>query len=253
MGFGTIIRLATAALFIVLSHGAATAQEVKRPLAVVELFTSQGCSSCPPADAYLAELADRGDVVALSYHVDYWDYLGWRDTLGAAANTERQRAYGRTFGSGSVYTPQAVINGRQHMSGAKRQDIASTMQGLADDGKGMNVDVSAEYSGESILIRLGDGTGYPRKAHVVIAYFEPVSKVEIARGENTGRTITYRNAVKSLQTVGMWHGKATRLEVPHDEIAAKGAGGCAILLQKVGKDGLPGPVIGATLVPIPAS
>jgi hypothetical protein len=87
----------------------------------------------------------------------------------------------------------------------------------------------------------------------VLAYFETVSKIAIARGENMGRTITYRNSVTSLQTVGMWHGKATRLEVPHDEITAKGAGGCAILLQKVGKDGLPGPILGAALVPIPGS
>ena len=252
MALGTIIRLA-AALFIVLPHGAAAAAEVKRPLAVVELFTSQGCNSCPPADEYLAELAGRGDIVALSYHIDYWDYLGWRDTLGSPANTERQRAYGRSFGDRSVYTPQAIINGRQHMSGAKRHDIAATMKSLADAGNGMTVDVSASYSGESILIDLGQGSGYPRKAHVVIAYFEPASRIEIARGENRGRIITYRNSVMSLQTVGMWHGKTTRLEVPLDEIAARGAGGCAILLQKVGKDGLPGPIIGATLVPIPAS
>lgn len=246
-------RLAIAALSIMLSHGAAAAQEVKRPLAVVELFTSQGCSSCPPADEYLAELADRGDVLALSYHVDYWDYLGWRDTLGSPAHTDRQHAYGRAFGSRSVYTPQAVINGRQHMSGAKRNDIAATMDSLAGSGKGLSVEVSASYSGESILIDLGEDDSRGKKAHVVIAYFEPAARVAIARGENTGRTITYRNAVTSLQTVGMWHGRSARLEVPHDEIAAKGAGGCAVLLQKVGKDGLPGPIIGATLVPIPAS
>lgn len=253
MGLGTIIRLAAAALFIVLPHGEAAAAEVKRPLAVVELFTSQGCSSCPPADEYLGELAGRGDIVALSYHIDYWDYLGWRDTLGSPANTERQRAYGRSFGDRSVYTPQAVINGREHMSGAKRQEIAATVENLDRAGHGMAVDVSADYSGESLLIDLGAGSGYPRKAHVVIAYFQPATRIEIAKGENRGRTMTYRNSVTSLQTVGMWHGKSTRLEVPVDEIAARGAGGCAILLQKVGRDGLPGPIIGATLVPIPAS
>jgi len=253
MDLRTVTRLATATLFLACSFGTALAQDARRPLAVVELFTSQGCSSCPPADAFLGELADRGDVVALSYHVDYWDYLGWRDTLGARANTERQRAYGRSFGVGSVYTPQAVVNGRQHMSGAKRDEVAGAMESLASGGNGMNVQVSASYSGESIMIELGEGSGYPRKAHVVIAYFEPASRVAITRGENSGRTVVYRNAVKSLQTVGMWHGKATRLEVPRDDIASRGAGGCAILLQKVGKDGLPGPIIGATLVPIPAS
>lgn len=246
-------RLATAAMLFALLQGAAAAQDATRPLAVVELFTSQGCSSCPPADAFLAELADRGDVVALSYHVDYWDYLGWRDTLGSPANTERQRAYGRSFGSRSVYTPQAVINGREHMSGAKGEDISATMESLARASKGMNVDVSASYSGESIMIDLGEATGYPRKAHVVVAYFEPARQVDIARGENAGRQAVYRNSVTSLQTVGMWHGETTKLEVPHDEIASRGAGGCAILLQKVGKDGTPGPIIGATLLPIPAS
>jgi hypothetical protein len=137
-----IIKLATAALLVMLSIGVAAAQQVKRPLAVIELFTSQGCSSCPPADEYLAELADRGDVVALAYHVDYWDHLGWRDTLGSPANTERQRAYGGSFGSHSVYTPQAVINGRQHMSGAKRGDIEATMRDLAGSGEGIQPDSS---------------------------------------------------------------------------------------------------------------
>ena len=102
----------------------AFAGDVKKPSGVVELFTSQGCSSCPPADAVLAELAEAGDVVALGYHVDYWDYLGWKDTLGSPENTARQYEYGKSFGDRSVYTPQAVINGRTHVNGAKREAVA---------------------------------------------------------------------------------------------------------------------------------
>lgn len=246
MRFDLLIRL-TAAAAIVLMANTASGGNAARPLAVVELFTSQGCSSCPPADGILSELADRGDLVALSYHVDYWDYLGWRDTLATTGNTERQYAYGRSFGARSVYTPQAVVNGRLHMSGAQRQRIDGTIDRLAAAGEGMTIDVSAAYSGESIVIRLGEGAG-GQKAHVVLAYFDPESTVTIRRGENTGRTVTYRNAVTSVQTVGMWHGDAERLEVPVAEMEMRGAGGCAILLQQVDSKGLPGAILGATLV-----
>lgn len=246
MRFDLLIRL-TAAAAIALMANTASGGNAARPLAVVELFTSQGCSSCPPADGILSELADRGDLVALSYHVDYWDYLGWRDTLATTGNTERQYAYGRSFGVRSVYTPQAVVNGRLHMSGAQRQRIDGTIDRLAAAGEGMTIDVSAAYSGESIVIRLGEGAG-SQKAHVVLAYFDPESTVTIRRGENAGRTVTYRNAVKSVQTVGMWHGHAERLEVPVAEMEMRGAGGCAILLQQVDSKGLPGVILGATLV-----
>lgn len=247
MRSNTLMKLAAAAALTMLAAGTSVAGDVKRPLAVVELFTSQGCSSCPPADRVLAEFADRGDIVALSYHVDYWDYLGWRDTLASSANTERQYAYGHTFGDRSVYTPQAVINGRQHMSGSQRQGILNAIGHMQGADEGLTIDVSAVYSGESIVIRLGDGAD-KQKAHVVLAYFEPETTVAIARGENTGRTVTYRNSVTSVQTVGMWHGNSERLEIPVAEMELRGVGGCAILLQKVDKNGLPGAIIGAALV-----
>src|SRR5690606_29247620 len=119
--------LAAVAAALVLAGGPVRADEIRRPLGVVELFTSQGCSSCPPADEALVELAARGDVIALSFHVDYWDYLGWRDTLASPANTQRQQGYARAFGAQSVYTPQAVINGRTHTSGAKKAEIEQTL------------------------------------------------------------------------------------------------------------------------------
>ncbi len=247
------VRTALAALAAFAAAGLAHAGEAKRPLGVVELFTSQGCASCPPADVALAEFAGRGDVIALGYHVDYWDYLGWRDTLATPANTQRQQAYAKSFDSQSVYTPQAVVNGRVHMSGAKKEAIGSALASMATSDEGMRVDVSADWSGESIMIDIGNGFTAHQKAHVLVAYFDSARRVEIERGENRGQSIVYRNAVTSLQSVGMWHGRATRLEVPLGEAARTRAGGCAILLQKVSKDGKPGAILGATLLPIPES
>ena len=126
--FLPFLTLAAAlAIFGVAAPGA-DEQKPAKLLGVVELFTSQGCNSCPPADAALAKLAARGDVVALGYHVDYWDYLGWSDTLGSKANTERQYAYARGLNRRGVYTPQAVINGRAHTNGGRYGEIVSTMR-----------------------------------------------------------------------------------------------------------------------------
>jgi hypothetical protein len=222
--------------------------ESPRLRGVVELFTSQGCRSCPPADEILGELAAKGDVVALAYHVDYWDYLGWKDTLGSPDNTKRQRDYGRTFGIRSVYTPQAVINGQAHVNGAKRDEITATLDELAKAGKGMSVELKAEQVGESIVIETGAGPTYS-KAHLVLVFFEDAMPVQIERVENTGSTIMYWNAVTGIQTAGMWKGKPTRFELPMSAITDKG--GCAALLQSVSKDGLPGPILGATILRSP--
>lgn len=232
---------------------AAAAGAAERPLGVVELFTSQGCSSCPPADVVLAELATRGDIVALAYHVDYWDYLGWRDTMGSAENTRRQRDYSAGFGSGSVYTPQAVINGRVHVNGADRISVDGAIERMADTADGLTVDVSVSRDGDSIIIETGPAPGRKRNAHLVLVYFDRVQTVEIKRGENSGKTVTYWNAVTGIQTVGMWHGTARRYELPVSEIARKGSGGCAVLLQEARKNGLPGPVLGATIMAKPSS
>jgi hypothetical protein len=225
-----------------------TGGESRKPLGVVELFTSQGCSSCPPADAFFSELVAKGEVIALAYHVDYWDYLGWHDTLARPENTQRQRDYGRAFGVRSVYTPQAVINGRAHVNGAKRAAVTGTLETLQSAGKGLSVELTAAEQGESIVIETGGGPTYS-KAHLVLVFFEDAKPVTIERGENSGSTITYWNAVTAVQTAGMWKGKPTRFELPASEIAKKG--GCAALLQSVSKDGLPGPILGATIIRSP--
>ncbi|MBN9219648.1 MAG: thioredoxin family protein [Mesorhizobium sp.] len=217
-----------------------------KPLGVVELFTSQGCSSCPPADAFFAELADRQDIVALSYHVDYWDYLGWKDTLSRKENTERQYDYMRAFGSRSVYTPQAVINGRVHVNGANRAEVDGALIRMARSGEGMHVPVKVSRTSDRVIIDAGDAGAGPNDAHVIIVYFDKPQTVKIAQGENSGRKMTYWNAVTGIQTAGMWHGKAQRYELPMTEITKKG--GCAVLLQSVGKDGMPGPILGAAFI-----
>jgi len=230
----------------------AAAQSVDgKPRAVVELFTSQGCSSCPPADAYFADLARRGDVVALAYHVDYWDYLGWGDTLADPENTARQRDYARALGQRSVYTPQVVVNGREHMNGANRGKIEGAVADMDAAGKGLVIDVSIRQTPESIIIDTGAGTHRKGKANVVLVFFEPATQVEIARGENAGKSISYWNAVSAIQAAGMWHGREMRLEIPSSELKKKGAGGCAVLLQAMGKDGAPGPIIGAAILDHP--
>src|SRR5690554_4976429 len=151
--FGIIVGLVAAAT-LTLPAGADSARN--RPKAVVELFTSQGCSSCPPADAFLAELAGRDDVVGLAYHVDYWDYLGWNDTLANADNSARQKQYNDAFASRSVYTPQAVINGREHVNGAKKAEVSGAMSRLDGQGEGMAIDVAVTYDNDSIIIETGE-------------------------------------------------------------------------------------------------
>jgi hypothetical protein len=231
---------------LAVSATSSIAEDIQKPSGVVELFTSQGCNSCPPADAVLADLAESGDVVALGYHVDYWDYLGWKDTLGSAENTARQYQYGKTFGDRSVYTPQAVINGRTHVNGARRGDIAGALTDMAKTGSGLTVGVTVTRSGESIIIDTAGVPGGTGDAHLVLVHFDPMRPIEIERGENKGRTITYANPVTDIQTAGMWHGRPARFEFPQSEIANKG--GCAVLLQSVSKDGVPGPILGAAVI-----
>lgn len=212
---------------------------------VVELFTSQGCSSCPPADAELARLADEGKVLALSYHVDYWNYLGWADTLSSPASSERQYGYARTLKRKNVYTPQAVINGLDHANGADRAAVASIVKKLSAVGAGLTVDVDVEKSQDGLTITVGKGAG---KANIVAVYFDEATTVNIERGENAGRAITYRHSVREVETVGMWDGEAKVLKLPGSVLSARPGTGCAILLQVVGPDGSPGAILGAAMI-----
>jgi hypothetical protein len=236
----TLIRktlaLAPVALIAVNVQAYAGATRIK---GVVELFTSQGCSSCPPADKVLSGLAKREDVIALGYHVDYWDYLGWKDTLGSPDNTERQQAYRRSLRSSSVYTPQAVINGATHVVGSDGAAIEGALnQPLA-------IELSIEKMQGSVKINVPKADIGGRKVHAVMVRYGVDENVSVQRGENHGQTIKYANPVTGIQTLGMWHGEPATFELPDDAIFGSKGAGCAILLQSVGADGTPGEILGA--------
>lgn len=223
----------------------ALAGEVRAPKGVVELFTSQGCSSCPPADATLGELVAQGDVVALSYHVDYWNYLGWTDTLSSKENTERQYGYAKTFGRNGVYTPQAVINGRDHVKGKELSIINDKVEELRDTDKGLIVPVTAAMRGDEIEIEIGEGKG---QADVVVAYFTKRQRVEVTKGENSGKTMDYWHSVYDVQSVGTWNGQSMKLTLPGKLMGKSKKDGCAILLQTSGPGGEPAAILGATIL-----
>ncbi len=229
--------------------GAAHAQDLGKLKGVVELFTSQGCASCPPADAALKQLIEQGNVVALAYHVDYWNYLGWNDTMSSKDNTARQYAYARTLGRSSVYTPQAVLNGRDHLNGADLGAINVKLDDLSRAGQGLTVPVSAAMKGDELEIDIAAGMG---KANVVVAYFDREQRVDVTKGENTGQQIAYMHSVSDVETVGMWEGKPMHLTLPANVMDKAGRKGLAIMLQSSTATGDPAAIIGATVMTVGA-
>ena len=218
------------------------------PKAVVELFTSQGCSSCPPADSYLGELVDRDDVIALSVHVDYWDYIGWKDTFGSPDNSLRQRAYAIERGDRRVYTPQMVINGGEHYVGSNKRAVE---RGLKSASLPLKINVS-ETNG-AIHIEIDDASELTdRHTTVRLVTYSSKVPVKIARGENHGRTITYHNIVRSMRPIGMWEGSAMKIDLPVHEIMSKDVSGCVIIVQEDGSNG-PGRILGAAVLPRPST
>ncbi|MBK8456259.1 MAG: DUF1223 domain-containing protein [Phyllobacteriaceae bacterium] len=220
----------------------ASAQDVPAH-GVVELFTSQGCSSCPPADANLAKLAQDKNLVTLAYHVDYWDYLGWRDTLASPANTERQHGYARMFDARSVYTPQAVLNGRTHVNGADGPAVSAALETSK-----LGVAVRLTRIDDRVVAETGTGPAPTGEAVIVFVWYKGDAAVKVERGENKGDTIRYVNSVLSVSTTGMYHGEAGRFEMPVSEAAKSGADGCAVLVQEIGPGGAPGAILGAAAI-----
>lgn len=222
-----------------------------RPLkGVVELFTSQGCVSCPPADRAFETLASQPDVVALAYHVDYWNYRGWTDTLGSPDNTARQYAYARSFGRSGVYTPQAVLNGRVQMKGTDSQALSGKIDSLRTSGDGLSVAVNAAIRGDELALNIGSGVG---EADVIVVYFKRRKDVDVLKGENKGQRITYLNSVTDIQSVGMWRGKEINISLPAKVLRTDGCDGFAVLLQSSTPAGDPGKIIGAAMVLAPTS
>lgn len=207
---------------------------------VVELFTSQGCSSCPPADALLGKLADRNDVIAMTLPVDYWDYLGWKDTFASPANSARQRAYAATRGDGQVYTPQVVVNGVLHAVGSHPDSVDAAIAEATRATQPWRPGFTVTNNQGELQIDIPAMTNGARGT-VWLADYVHAQSVAIQRGENSGREIVYTNVVKKLTAIGEWDGSAATISVKLAGLMAKGSDGCIVFLQK----GNGGPILGA--------
>jgi hypothetical protein len=214
------------------------------PRAVIELFTSQGCSSCPAADKIVGELANDPSVIALSLPIDYWDYLGWKDTLADARFTARQKAYSHMRGDRDVYTPQVVVNGSKHVVGSDREGIESAMGDTKRDGV-MSVPVSMTVNGKQINVSVAaSDKGSVAPGEVWICSVSKAVPIAIGRGENRGRQVTYHNVVRNILKVGDWNGTAGSWTVPLENISREGVDAAVVYVQNGNRD-KPGPMLGA--------
>ncbi|MBS7587132.1 DUF1223 domain-containing protein [Ancylobacter defluvii] len=224
-------------------QAAKTVHAVEKPRAVIELFTSQGCSACPPADKLLAEIADRPDVIALTLAVDYWDYLGWKDTLAKHGHTSRQKAYAKLRGDSKMFTPQAVVNGSAMAVGNDRSALEQTLA----TSRAPDLPVKLSVQGGKLHVAVGPGTG---SGEVWLCPVASKAKVEIGRGENEGSEVTYHNVVRGWVKLGDWTGAAASFEAPLRRPGDMDVDALAVLVQS-GSATAPGPILGAALQPIP--
>ncbi len=212
-------------------------------LTVVELFTSQGCSSCPPADSVLTTLSDRPNILALSWAVDYWDRLGWRDTFSSPLYSKRQRAYNRRLGRGGVYTPQLFVNGEDQAVGSRRDEVDVALT-RAKDKVRQTVTPILSISGNQIQVALPE-TDLEDMAAIQFVWFLSGADVAVGSGENRGRSLHYSTVVRDAEWATDWQGDARTLTLPVSSIADKGADCFAVLIQSGYADG---PVMGASYI-----
>lgn len=232
------IALGCLALFLALTPALAA----ERAPVVVELFTSEGCSSCPPADAYLGELSKRPGVIALSFHVDYWNRLGWTDPFSSAAATARQKGYAESLKQSYVYTPEMVVDGRVHEAGSRREKM-ETLIDAARTNAVLPIMVTRKNNG-TFEATLPAAVGATTDATVWLVLYDRSQTVAVKTGENGGRTITHANVVRDIRRIGGWNGQATRLPLPIDAVASRDRSGAAIIVQS----GSYGSVLGAGVI-----
>ncbi len=216
--------------------GSAGVNAQSRP-AVVELFTSEGCSSCPPAETYIGELAQRSDVLALAFHVDYWDDLGWRDRFGLPAAVQRQRAYAGSLRLSSVYTPQVVIDGHADFVGSDRASISRALAGKRD-----GVAVALSVRDGEVLVDL-DAQQNAAPSDVLLVAYLRTAVSPIGRGENAGRTLKEFNIVRDFHSLGRWAGQKQQYHARVDSLP-RDSTDVAVLVQPAGQ----APIIGAATV-----
>lgn len=209
------------------------------PLAVVELFTSQGCSSCPPADRILGDLDGDENIIALAYHVNYWDYIGWPDTFGSESNSNFQRDYAAARNKPRIYTPQLMINGYEDVVGSRRGDVNAAISRAS-----LAIPVTLATHAEMLEVTIA---GQPDLAEAVVwlVTYKDRAVVEVERGENRGKTFTYAQIVTGRQVLGMWEPQSgARVKLPLAEVLGTQSDGIAIIVQQ-DLDGLPGRILGA--------
>lgn len=228
---------------LILAYGigatASDAQEVgARGPVVIELYTSQGCSSCPPADEMLTYLTKREDVIPLALHVDYWDYIGWKDSFAQPRFTKRQKAYARAAGTRTIYTPQAVVGGLDHVVGNRPMEVSDQINRHA--ALPAVLSLSAERAGDSLRIEVGPAAPGSGEMVIQLVRYKPKETVEILRGENAGKTITYHNIVTEWTRVADWSGT----EAMALDVSAPGELPAVVIVQSVGA----GPILAAAVV-----
>ena len=237
---GPLVRLVCATL---VACGSASAAE---RAAVIELFTSQGCSSCPPADELLAELTkNHPEFITLTLPVDYWDYIGWKDTLALPAFSARQKAYALSRGDNHVYTPQAVVFGLSHVVGSDRAEIEEAVKTSVGQMGAMSVPINVTSQAEGLSVDVGAAPeGAPRWGAFWLLQVAQERKVTIGRGENSGRTVSYTNVVRSMAKVGDWSGKAAHYDIRREDLLSNDSDSWVVVLQ-ASSGGKPGPVLAA--------
>lgn len=219
---------------------AASACAAGKRQVVVELYTSQGCSSCPPADTLLAKLADRKDVIALSLPITYWDMLGWKDTLASEGDTRRQKAYAAAMNRGAVYTPDIVVDGVSDVVGSREAQVDAAI--VAREADMRDVPVSLSATPEALHISIGAGVERNgTDATVWLFRILGHASVHVGAGENQGRNLAYRNVVRDIRAVGLWKGQAISMDLPRDDAVGMTHDAVAVIVQEGGY----GRIIGA--------
>jgi hypothetical protein len=201
------------------------------PRAVIELFTSQGCSSCPPADRLLGELARDPSLLTMSLPVDYWDYLGWKDTLALHGHSNRQRAYAKARGDREVYTPQVVVDGAVHALGSDKAAIEKAMRQTREQSSPLVLPVTIERAGDKLTIHVAASKDEKGQAEVWLCPITKSIPVAIGRGENSGHTLTYTNVVRRWIKLGDWTGKAETFSVPVKDVQTDNVDSAAVMVQ----------------------
>jgi hypothetical protein len=234
---------AVAGLLLAFALFTRSAAFAEQRLIVVELFTSQGCSLCPSAEAYLGELTKRADVLALAYHVDYWDYLGWRDRFAEAAFSRRQQRYAEQFGLPYVYTPQVVIDGHRHASASRPDAAEAEIAGASNTGPPVvNVKLTRLSPGR-LYVEVAGAAEPGLSADIVLVGYDERHVTRIESGENSGKTLVNHHVVRGFKSVASWSGRRFELTVPLDDDGER-SDFCAVLVQLPGQ----GRIIGAARI-----